>query len=266
MTSVDYVRKCRWESPRLVTYSGKYESISNEKLSKGDEITSLLIDDCELIEPRVWKVGSKVFKCNKIIVENHSELNSFIELNMYYTILNKTTNYLLPTIFSIDEAKVGLKALLYETNFVNAYVNMDDNELDYSLYLLYRYDGSTNMGHLESWFKGLDIYIDTHQPDKYHTIYQLKVKDREAYNSFIGSRFSMFHDKHKRKLENFFSLKKDNFKYQVIHNSEVLRNKMELDLGTIIPKNISLNEKINLNLETYNTKEMQVIYTFAEEE
>ena len=41
---------------------------------------------------------------------------------------------------------------------------------------------------------------------------------------------------------------------------------MEFTLGTVIPKNVSLNNLIDLKMETYDTKEMQVIYTLAEEE
>ncbi len=267
MTNLDkYLRQSKYQSPRLVTYSGKYDSISDVNIKAGDEIKSIILDNEEIIEPRVMKVGSKIFKCNKIIVSEHSSLYNILKLEFYYTILNKTTNYLLPTLFTVDEARVGQKALLYETNFVNAYINMDEGVDNYSIYLLYRFDGSTNMGNLEEWFKKLDIYMNTYQPDKYHTIYQFRVKDEQAYDTFINSRFSDFNEKHKKKIEYFFALKKSDYKYQIINNSDELRTKMEFNLGTVIPKNISLNNLIDLKMETYDTKEMQVIYTLAEEE
>ena len=132
-------RVWKYHTPRMVTYSGNFTSLDRE-IKEGDFIDSLIIDKEEIIEPRVMKVGKYVFKCNKIIVAKYSSLNRFMNLEFYYSILNRTSNYLLPTIFTPPEAHVGKKAMLFDSNFVNSFIKYDDNDMDGSIYLLYRFD------------------------------------------------------------------------------------------------------------------------------
>lgn len=261
---MDYMRTFRFDSNRRVIYEGTYETLSMD-IKEGQEIDSIIFDSEEEVDKRVIKVGKHVFKCNKIVVGQHSYTNQRIQLFLYYTTLNKVANYLLPVIFNVPESNVGKKALLYDSNFVNAYVSIDDSPLDYSIYLLYRFDGSINMGNLEDWIQKSDLYIKTIQPDKYHTIYQLKVKERETYDTFISSRFADFSQKHKQRIVNFYQLKSTDSKYQIIYNSKELRVKKEEELATTIPEHVSLNEAIDIKNETYYTEDMKVVYTLSEE-
>lgn len=259
------LREFRYVNPRSIIYSGRYSKIS-EQLVVGEEIKSVQIDDDFIYPGRVFNVKGNAFKCNKIFVEEFNPLYKNFKLSLYYAILNRTSGYLLPYMFDTTTASLGKKCLLFDTHFVNSYISIDDCGLDYSIYLLYRYDGSANMMALEEWFKSLDFYKETIQPDKYHTIYQFEVTDREAYDTFVESKFGKFSKEHKFKIENFFQLKHTENKYKIIHNSEELRKILEDQLGTTIPPNASLNERIKLEQETYYTTDMCVVYEFPREE
>lgn len=257
MTQVtNQLRYLLYKSPRLVTYSGKYNTIGEHPQTGW--IDKIQIDD-ELIYPRTIVANNKVFRYNKIYVESFSSFHKMIGLSLYYTLLSKTSRFLLPALFETDEASAGKKAFLYDTNFVNAYLSIDGSPLDGTIFLLYRYDGSQQMNKLEDWFKSSDIYVEAIQPDKYHTIYQLEVKDKKTYDIFVSSKFADFSKEHKYKLERFHDLKNTDVDYKIIHNSKDYRKKLEELYLVTIPDNVSLNEAIVIEEQTYHTTEMEVI-------
>ncbi len=258
-------RRCEYKNARHLIYSGTFDSCYPE-LKENEFYEEIILDSEEVISPTVTKVGNKVFRYSKIMVEKYSKLNKTVRLQLYYSTLNSTSGYLLPALLDARECNVGRQAFLFDTHLVNAYVSIDGSTPDGSIYLLYRFDGSTQMMNLENLFKNSKDYIRSIQPDKYHTIYQLKVEDYENYEIFLSSRFHKFTEEHKKKIENFFQLKNHMLKYQIIYNSKELREKKEKELDITIPTYVSLNQMVDLRNETYYTEKMKVEWNLPSEE
>lgn len=260
------IREYKYHSPRLAFYEGSFNEIEPD-VKAGQWVDSIIIDKEEITSVGdVIKMGRNVFRVNQIMIEHISNISRTFKAQLYYTVLNYTSGYLLPTIFSAPECRVGKKALLFDRNFVNSYINYEDSEPDGTIYLLYRYEATKEMQDLEEWFKNHKDFIRCIHPDKYHTMYKFNLRDQETYKVFMSSRFFKFSEEHKKKIEFFYSLKTTDKKFQILYNSKELREKLEKEIDHVIPLDVGLNEAMRLEDETYISEKMKVVYNLMSEE
>ena len=153
----------------------------------------------------------------------------------------------------------------YPTFMINTYLNISKNDkwtFDRNrnvLYLVYRFSPNDIFCKLENKiFENPDFLkkYDVIDNDDRFVIYIMNIpkKYRKDVSLFKKGKYKYLSEDLKKKIMHFHELHKDSHMANVLHDSDILRSKMEYDLGCDIPEQLSLYSKPNLKKEIWHTK------------
>lgn len=201
-------------------------------------------------------LGGTLIKVNSIILIK--ERGKFIPFHINYitklgkgkysllvTRLTNTAKFLSPIHFT------NAKTMLFKSNFINAYIGINKQNITGTLFYVYRYTGDIPMYNLEKSIKESDYFVDSFQVDNYHVIYEMRVplKYVAIYEIFMQGKYSKFPDWYKDQLKNFYlpilntSWNKTTT-YKILYKDPTYRKKLEAELDVDIPSDAELADAI----------------------
>ena len=217
-----------------------------------DEITEIAFYDRKLFQVNsdveIDVLGNKhTYRINKI-----KKLNDY-SFELSSCSLTKSSIFLMPLVTGKD---MTYDQYFYNVYFYNAYLNfegMDEYNDGKHLFLVYRFFTSDYFRSLETFIQQHKNFVKTFEPNREFTVYIMEIplmfqKDsrmicRGKYSNITTtakSRIIFFHRAH---IESELS--------HILHRSDKLKQKLELELACSIPDEVDLCSRPNLIEETY---------------
>lgn len=224
----------------------------NVNITKGDKIEYSILEDSN-------NPSSKEFS-SYIVYNHHTVYPDKIVIKEEE--LTDTSKYLIPL---IEETR---DTLMYDSYFFNAYIDNDKGYPmgDYFLFITYRYFPFEYYHNMESRLKRCKefIYKFDNSDKRFVTFVFNLEKFKDIYDKFIDSNFMNWGESIINTIKKFHNLKDSDIEMLVLNNDPLYRKYLEESLNfeytypfgrkkqsnVMIPENMSLRSKINLNNET----------------
>ena len=160
---------------------------------------------------------------------------------------NKSSEFLLPMLGG------NRTLLMYDSLLQNCYAGT--NEDKNCIVLVYKYSDSLLFNKFEKAIIRLRTFKKAFDTEKYTVfIFNVPVYFKEDYKKFIKGKYSKFSLDHKLQILSFHDQEIEDRLGQILFNGEELRNKLEYDLGEILPKDSELYSALDMKNEIFNLK------------
>lgn len=234
-------------SPRIISVSPikeKYEIRDNDgKLIGLDFCGDIIFNTDETI-----KIHKQKFKILYIEKEFSPEKGGPAYLLKTQKRISKTSMYIMPFL------GYNRHYFNWQSSFVNAFIGtQQDGDYGSSIYLLFRF--SSDFG-FEEKLELHPNYIETLDPDPYHTLYQFNIPEEyaEDVGLILEGKYSEISLGAKNQILDFHNSRYDRPLGQILSKSEDRRRKMEIDLGHPIPKGNELLDRFTIEEEVFMNK------------
>lgn len=209
-----------------------------------EEIVYLYNSEGEIIlesGQSVW-IKNRKYKINSI--SPTSDISSY---DLHYASLTMSSIFATPLLATTRES------IMWDSHFVNAFVETEDNSE--CIALLYKYSGDTTFSKFERSIEQSKHYVSTIDVDSYHSLYVFNVPSiaLDTYNKFKTGRYSKIEEVWKNKILSFHGFTKKGKTGQILYKSKKLRKKLEklLDVNLY---DCELHSVPNMNKEKFNPK------------
>jgi len=225
------------ETTRLVHMSpahADYEVLDSEGNIVGiDYCGEYKVDRNEVIN--LNKTKYKVLKINK--VKHNGTKPAYYKLTTSSG-LTKTFNFIMPL---LGDSRNYFK---FNTQFINAFMGTEqDGDYGSSLYLLYRFSGSTNYTDFEASLVDHPWYESTVDVDKYQVLYKFDIPEEHKMDVglILSGKYSQVSVKTKERILRFHNTRETSTLGQILSKSPKRKAKLEADLKCDpIPNNLDL--------------------------
>lgn len=191
----------------------------------------------------VLQVGKQKYKISEI---KKSTSTQGYELYTFRKITT-TSNFIFPLL--------GGNRLNWRWNleFTNAFIGDESAHDGTEISLLYRFAGTKNFSEFEGGLTAHPTFIDSHDPDKFHTLYRFKIPDGyvEDVKLIMAGKYSQISNKAKARIIEFHSSSRMKPIGQILYRCEQRKKKIEKDVGGPLPDGAELLDKFNLTDEIF---------------
>ena len=204
----------------------------------GNNVTKIRIGNKDIT------IGDEIeFKINKLDYKQHVEKIIKISNNtaiLTTNTLNKCTEFLTPIIGYTKDI------LRYEY-IINSYLSYDFKTIT----VKYLYINTEAFIKLEKMLSEVDTLISRNDYDNRTVIYEFEIPEEytKDINKFLDGKYSSFSDKLKHRIMAFYGYKRYGQMYNILYKSPKLKQQLELELGIILPEDIDLYSKPDLDKE-----------------
>ena len=183
----------------------------------------------------------------KEITKMSSTESKHIGYNLIIARLNKSSMFLFPLL------NYSRSYYRWNTDFINCFYKTEDNKEDVALYLWYKYNASIEMEEFESKIKKHPQYVETIDVDQYHVLYKFAVPAKycEDFDLLVKGKYSYISEIAKERILDFHSASKTSPLSKILNRDSSRREKMERELGIVIPKTADLHDPMYEKDECY---------------
>lgn len=176
------------------------------------------------------------YKIQNIIKSINYGEDEPIGYELYINQLNKSSHYILP-LLSGDRA-----IMKWNETFINCFIGTEAWGVTETIYLWYRFDGSKENMYFEEFILRHPNYINTHDIDKYHVLYEFSVpeKYKADYYLLIDGKYSKIKELTKKKILDFHSSTKNRPMGKILYRDIERKKELERELLITIPDDIDL--------------------------
>lgn len=167
--------------------------------------------------------------------------------------MTKSSIFLPPMLFE------NRSQLRWNTEFVNAYIDYEGSGDKLSICLLFRFNGTVSYAEFEEKLTRHPMYIDSIEPDKYHTLYRFSIPKSHVHDftQIIEGRYSKLQDSYKRKILNFHTFSEAGETYGILYRTKQLQEEREFEYN--LPEGSlddakELWDDFNIEEETYKNE------------
>lgn len=141
----------------------------------------------------------------------------------------------------------------WRLEFTNAFIGDEVNHDGTELSALYRFGGTKNFSEFEAELLSRPDFIESIDPDKYHTIYKFKLDSKyaEDIKLIMEGKYSQISDRAKERIMEFHTSDKKKPIGQVLYRCEKRKEKIEHDIGQKLPAEVELLDMFNISQEIY---------------
>lgn len=215
-----------------------------EPVKKEGELSELRVKDevVKLGHTFKFPIGDRqiTYKISHIEKVNNSTYLLFTELR------NRTSQYILPILgrltledktrkeFTKDTAN-NIERYCNDTYLINAYIEgSGEGILTGYLYLKFRFSPHRTYQTLEQAIVSIHpLYVKTIDLGDSYTYVKFRIPKEfmNDLNLFMKGKYSMLSEQLKRKIIQFYHLKPESNMYQILHQGDIYRKKLEMLLG-----------------------------------
>lgn len=246
---------CRIIDPRTLLLTGDFveevEKIGHEKLNREKIIKLKHADGISVEEENTITLKGVKYKVQGIMREG--ELigpNTVYKIHTVLPRVNKTSQLLFPFLGYDREY------FKWSSYFLGAFVGTEEyGDYGNSLYLYYRFNGTTEYMAFESFLESHPCYTQHWDTDDYHVLYEYSIPEGYIgdFNLILQGKYSEISPKAKNRILTFHRSNEQRPIGQILSRSTKRRKKLERDLGVEIDPSYELwdpfdpDEEIFLN-------------------
>ncbi len=198
-------------------------------------INKIILPDNESIylEQDIYSDNPNIFSPYTIKkIKFIKEGGNFYDFDLYSAIINKSSIYLVPSLYNSDYQYDTLGMNSY---FFNSYVSKDKLVICYRKSLSKSYEMMINkiINHPDFIEIISNEYFD-------YLLFNINVYDLET---FLEGKYSKLSNELKYKIKKFYSVNDNHKLAKILSKSEDLRKELELMFGVKIPKDMDLDDK-----------------------
>lgn len=167
--------------------------------------------------------------------------------------VDKTKSYVFLTpMLEIDPIFMSRHLLL------NAYMGSDDlPDVKQSIFLLYEFsDHNGEFAKLERWYKNVQGYRGSYDPDRYTTMFYFHVPEKyyHDYLLFLNGKYSQVSDTLKKRILKYHNVGYSSDIYKVLYRDSKRKEEIEERIGQSLPDNAEVASALDYDIEIYSDK------------